>query len=338
MNAETWKALGPLVMEEEPAPEPAVVNAEKSQEVAARCARRSAVRHVQGLGDHRRRRPASSWPATIEDEKRDPASTTKMMTAYLVSLLAEKDPEVLDEIVTFSERADKTSGSTSEVKAGEKLPVGELLYGLMLPSGNDASVAFAEHLASGLADEKDKKAKLEQLRQLHLGDESQGRGARHEVDALQQPARLAERRASDDGARSGAAGVRRVSSCRSSESRRHAAARLHARLGDRLQAQHRVAEHEPIVEDRRVRRYKNRHHGRRGQLHRFHRRARRATVDRRRCSGRRRPNAATRTRAILYRWAWKDLVKIGDEGENGQGGFESKLNDESIERMCYCRR
>ena len=58
--------------------------------------------------------------------KRDPASTTKMMTAYLVALLAEKDPKVLDEIVTFSEEADKTSGSTSEVKAGEKLPVGDV--------------------------------------------------------------------------------------------------------------------------------------------------------------------------------------------------------------------
>ena len=68
------------------------------------------------------------------------------MTAYLVPSLAEKDPKVLDEIVTFSERADKTSGSTSDVKAGEKLPVGELLYGLMLPSGNDASVCVRRAL------------------------------------------------------------------------------------------------------------------------------------------------------------------------------------------------
>jgi D-alanyl-D-alanine carboxypeptidase (penicillin-binding protein 5/6) len=95
-----------------------------------------------------------------QDEKRDPASTTKMMTAYLVLLLAEKDPKVLDEIVTFSERADKTSGSSSEVKAGEKLPVDELMFGMMLPSGNDATVAFAEHFGERLADEKDKKAKL----------------------------------------------------------------------------------------------------------------------------------------------------------------------------------
>jgi D-alanyl-D-alanine carboxypeptidase (penicillin-binding protein 5/6) len=48
-------------------------------------------------------------------------------------------------MVTFSDRADKTVGSTSGVKAGEKVPVRELLYGLLLPSGNDAAEAFAEH-------------------------------------------------------------------------------------------------------------------------------------------------------------------------------------------------
>jgi D-alanyl-D-alanine carboxypeptidase (penicillin-binding protein 5/6) len=159
VNTETWKALGPLVMDKEPAPEPAVVNAEKSQKSAAdaldgppyvTCKAWAIIDGATGeflAGDH-------------QDEKRDPASTTKMMTAYLVALLAEKDPKVLDEIVTFSERADKTPGSSSEVKAGEKLPVGELMYGMMLPSGNDATVAFAEHFGDRLADENDKKAKL----------------------------------------------------------------------------------------------------------------------------------------------------------------------------------
>ena len=49
--------------------------------------------------------------------------------------LAAKNPKVLDEVITFSERADKTIGSSAELKAGEKLAVRELLYGLMLPSG-----------------------------------------------------------------------------------------------------------------------------------------------------------------------------------------------------------
>ena len=68
-----------------------------------------------------------------------------MMTALVVLRLAGNAPDVLDETVVFSERADKTPGSTSGVRAGERVSVRELLYGLLLPSGNDASVAFAEH-------------------------------------------------------------------------------------------------------------------------------------------------------------------------------------------------
>ncbi|MBP3956401.1 D-alanyl-D-alanine carboxypeptidase [Gemmata sp. G18] len=73
------------------------------------------------------------------------ASTTKIMTAYIVLRLAAEDAKVLDEVVTFSEAADKTPGSSSDLKAGEKVPVRDLLYGLLLPSGNDAATAFAEH-------------------------------------------------------------------------------------------------------------------------------------------------------------------------------------------------
>jgi D-alanyl-D-alanine carboxypeptidase (penicillin-binding protein 5/6) len=80
----------------------------------------------------------------------DMASTTKIMTALVVLRLAEEDPSVLDEVVTFSERADRTTGSTAGVRAGERLTVRELLYGLMLPSGNDASVALGEHFGARL--------------------------------------------------------------------------------------------------------------------------------------------------------------------------------------------
>ena len=75
----------------------------------------------------------------------DFASTTKIMTAYLVINYAKRHPEVFDEIVVFSKRADNTGGSTSRLRAAERITVGELLYGLMLPSGNDASVALGEH-------------------------------------------------------------------------------------------------------------------------------------------------------------------------------------------------
>jgi D-alanyl-D-alanine carboxypeptidase (penicillin-binding protein 5/6) len=73
-----------------------------------------------------------------------------MMCALVVLDLAAKDPAVLDEVVTFSKRADETPGSTADVRAGEKAPVRELLYGLLLPSGNDAATAFAEHFGPRL--------------------------------------------------------------------------------------------------------------------------------------------------------------------------------------------
>jgi D-alanyl-D-alanine carboxypeptidase (penicillin-binding protein 5/6) len=85
-----------------------------------------------------------------QDTPLDFASTTKMMTAWLIAKEAEKTPEVLGEILTYSPRADGTIGSTSEVRAGESLTVRDALYGLMLPSGNDASVAFAEHFGERL--------------------------------------------------------------------------------------------------------------------------------------------------------------------------------------------
>jgi serine-type D-Ala-D-Ala carboxypeptidase (penicillin-binding protein 5/6) len=150
VDSDTWKALGPLIMEEKPAPEPAVVNAQPQEKAqpdpldGPPFVTSKAWAIIDGetgeflAGDH-------------HDDRRDPASTTKMMTAFLVTSLAEEDPAVLDEIITFSERADKTSGSTSDVKAGEKVPVRELLYGLLLPSGNDASVALAEHFGERLA-------------------------------------------------------------------------------------------------------------------------------------------------------------------------------------------
>jgi D-alanyl-D-alanine carboxypeptidase (penicillin-binding protein 5/6) len=79
------------------------------------------------------------------------ASTTKIMTALLVLELAKSEPAVLEEVVTISERADKTSGSSAGVRAGEQFPVRDLLYGLLLPSGNDAAVALGEHFGPRLA-------------------------------------------------------------------------------------------------------------------------------------------------------------------------------------------
>jgi D-alanyl-D-alanine carboxypeptidase (penicillin-binding protein 5/6) len=92
-----------------------------------------------------------------EAEARPMASTSKVMTAWVVLRLAAADAKVLDETVTFSDRAAKTGGSSAKLEAGEKLAVRDLLYGLLLPSGNDAAVALAEHFGPrfGTADDGD---------------------------------------------------------------------------------------------------------------------------------------------------------------------------------------
>ncbi len=156
VDSATWKALGPLAMEDEPVPPPSEVAKELEPLLSQ-----------DPLGT-----PVTTCPAwAIADGEtgkvlfgkndsavRDPASTTKIMTAHLVCRLAEKNPAVYDEVITFSERADNTSGSTAGVRAGEQVTAGELLYGLMLPSGNDASVAFAEHFGSRFPGEEGESA------------------------------------------------------------------------------------------------------------------------------------------------------------------------------------
>ncbi len=76
------------------------------------------------------------------NEKLGMASTTKIMTA-LVAL--EKGNT--EEVVTVSEHAANVEGSSMYLKTGEKITLGNLLYGLMLQSGNDAATAIAEHIA-----------------------------------------------------------------------------------------------------------------------------------------------------------------------------------------------
>ncbi|MBR1579985.1 MAG: D-alanyl-D-alanine carboxypeptidase [Selenomonadaceae bacterium] len=70
-----------------------------------------------------------------------PASTTKMMT-----LITALESNNLDEIVTVSDRASGAEGSTLWLEIGEKIPLGELLSGMILTSGNDAAIAVAEHV------------------------------------------------------------------------------------------------------------------------------------------------------------------------------------------------
>ncbi len=73
------------------------------------------------------------------------ASTTKIMTALLA--LENAKP---DEVVTVSKNAAGTEGSSMYLANGETLTMQDLLYGLMLQSGNDAAIAIAEHVGGSV--------------------------------------------------------------------------------------------------------------------------------------------------------------------------------------------
>ena len=78
------------------------------------------------------------------------ASTTKVMTAHVVLRLAAREPAVLDETLVVSQAAAATVGSSAQIRTGDRVVVRELLYGLLLPSGNDAAAALAEHFGPRL--------------------------------------------------------------------------------------------------------------------------------------------------------------------------------------------
>ena len=81
------------------------------------------------------------------DEILDPASLTKLMTAYTVFKALEDGQVNLDDEVRVSERAWGTEGSRTFIELGTAVSVEDLLQGMIVQSGNDASVALAEHVA-----------------------------------------------------------------------------------------------------------------------------------------------------------------------------------------------
>lgn len=80
-----------------------------------------------------------------ENAKRKMASTTKIMTAVII--IENYD---LDETIEVSKKAAGTGGSRLGLKAGDKITIRDLLYGLMLCSGNDAAVALAEYAGGNI--------------------------------------------------------------------------------------------------------------------------------------------------------------------------------------------
>jgi len=85
----------------------------------------------------------------------EPASLTKLMTAYIVFREIERGTIKMEDTVIVSEKAWRSEGSRMFIEAGDKVRIEDLLMGLIVQSGNDSAVALAEHVAGseeGFAD------------------------------------------------------------------------------------------------------------------------------------------------------------------------------------------
>ena len=82
-----------------------------------------------------------------EDERLEPASLTKLMTAYLTFAALKQGTLKIDQGITVSERAWRTGGSKMFIRVGHQVPVEDLIKGMIVQSGNDACVALAEGIA-----------------------------------------------------------------------------------------------------------------------------------------------------------------------------------------------
>jgi serine-type D-Ala-D-Ala carboxypeptidase (penicillin-binding protein 5/6) len=81
------------------------------------------------------------------DQRLAPASLTKLMSAYAIFRALQEEQVRLDDKVTVSEKAWRTPGSRMFIEVGSRVSVRDLLMGMIVQSGNDASVALAEHVA-----------------------------------------------------------------------------------------------------------------------------------------------------------------------------------------------
>jgi D-alanyl-D-alanine carboxypeptidase (penicillin-binding protein 5/6) len=83
----------------------------------------------------------------LGDTRLPPASLTKLMTAYVATLEMQRGRLKENDLVTISEKAWRTGGSKMFVEVGKQVSVNDLFHGIIIQSGNDASVALAEHIA-----------------------------------------------------------------------------------------------------------------------------------------------------------------------------------------------
>ena len=93
---------------------------------------------------------ANSGAVLVEnnaDNPLPPASLTKMMTSYIVSQEIKRGQIGENDQVLVSEKAWRMGGSKMFIRVGNQVPVIDLLRGVIIQSGNDASIALAEHVA-----------------------------------------------------------------------------------------------------------------------------------------------------------------------------------------------
>lgn len=141
-DAATWAALGPLVTgTTADAPLPAMEAADDPAGPPVVTAAAWAVVDAE---------TGALLLGQDADARRQQASLTKIMTALVVLEQVEDTPGALRERVTISARAGAEPGSTAQLRPGDVLTVEDLLHGLLLPSGNDAAVALAEHVGGAL--------------------------------------------------------------------------------------------------------------------------------------------------------------------------------------------
>src|SRR5688572_25699128 len=81
------------------------------------------------------------------DERFEPASLTKLMTAYLVFAALKEKKLALGDVVSVSEKAWRAPGSRMFIEPRRPVTVDELIRGMIVQSGNDACIALAERIA-----------------------------------------------------------------------------------------------------------------------------------------------------------------------------------------------
>ena len=81
------------------------------------------------------------------DERLEPASLTKLMTAYLAFAALKQGTIKIDQMITVSEKAWKAEGSRMFIQVGTQVKVEDLIKGMIVQSGNDACVALAEAIS-----------------------------------------------------------------------------------------------------------------------------------------------------------------------------------------------